>query len=106
VNGKNKQFQFGCKTVTDKKKWIQLIEQQLAKRTEVKHLIPVQQNKNTEGYLYKQGEVIKSWKLRYFILHPGSATMYYFYTKEDLHYPLGRILLVKDRRQDNYTGNE
>ncbi|KYR02333.1 G-protein subunit alpha 3 [Tieghemostelium lacteum] len=47
------------------------------------------------AYLCKKGHVVKNWKLRLFVLKPGSNYMEYFVdeTKESQHSPQGRIPL-------------
>ncbi|KAK5580027.1 hypothetical protein RB653_000039 [Dictyostelium firmibasis] len=51
------------------------------------------------AYLSKKGHVVKNWKLRLFVLKPGSSYMEYFVdeTKEQQHLPQGRVPLYGTR---------
>ncbi|EGC28923.1 G-protein subunit alpha 3 [Dictyostelium purpureum] len=60
---------------------------------------PPPQRDIIRAYLSKKGHVVKNWKLRLFVLKPGSSYMEYFVdeTKEDLRQPQGRVPLFGAR---------
>ena len=49
-----------------------------------------------EGFLTKQGHVVKNWKMRWFVLKEDGSLEYFASPKEKT--PLGRIKITKDMR--------